>query len=75
MIISETANYTLSGKTGWSIDNGHNNGWFVGYLQDQDNTYFFATNVEPKEQFDMDQFPMIRKHITLQALKEINIID
>lgn len=73
MIIEENAEYRLSGKTGWSIRNGNNNGWFVGYIECRNKTYFFATNVSPKEQFDMNMFPMIRKDLTYKALEHMNI--
>ena len=56
-----------------SIRNGNNNGWFVGYLESQNNTYFFATNVEPKAQFDMRMFPMIRKDVTYRAFQQMGI--
>lgn len=74
MVIESTEAYTLSGKTGWSIRNGNNNGWFVGYVETPDNTWFFATNVEPDQKFNMEMFPMIRKEITTKALKHLNII-
>lgn len=69
MVIEDNDRYRLSGKTGWSIRNGNNNGWFVGYIEFQNNTYFFATNVEPNEQFSMDMFPMIRMDVTLKAFE------
>jgi beta-lactamase class D len=75
MIIDETEDYTISGKTGWSIRNGNDNGWFVGYLEVPENTYFFATNVEPKASFEMDKFQMIRKNLSYQAFKEMGLID
>ncbi|MEJ4088884.1 class D beta-lactamase [Galbibacter orientalis] len=75
MIVMETNNhYKISGKTGWSISNGNNNGWFVGYVEVQNNSYFFATNVAPKQQFNMDLFPSIRKEVTYTALKQMKII-
>ncbi len=74
MIIENNDNYTLSGKTGWSIRNGNNNGWFVGYVEVESNVYFFATNIEPKKQFDMKMFPMIRTKITTKALRQLDII-
>ena len=69
MEIEENNDYKLSGKTGWSIRNGNDNGWFVGYIQYTDKSYFFATNVEPKEQFNMNMFPMIRKDVTYKAFE------
>nr|WP_320020561.1 class D beta-lactamase [uncultured Draconibacterium sp.] len=71
MVIAENEEHKLSGKTGWSVRNGNNNGWFVGYLETQNNTYFFATNIEPKEDFDMDKFPSARKEVTFRALDEL----
>ena len=73
IIIEENDQYTISGKTGWSIRRGRNNGWFVGYLTRQDNTYFFATNIEPKKDFDMKMFPLIRNSITYRAFEELKI--
>ena len=75
MILEENKNYTLRGKTGWSIRNGNNNGWFVGYLETVNNTYFFASNLEPKPQFNMDLFPVIRKNVTGKAFRQMNLID
>ncbi len=33
-----------------------------------------ATNVEPKQQFDMKMFPMIRKDVTFKAFEQMKII-
>ena len=74
IVIEDTDDYKLSGKTGWSIRNGNNNGWFVGYVETQSKIYFFATNVEPKQQFDMSMFPMIRKDVTFKAFEQMKII-
>lgn len=71
MIIENIDNYKLSGKTGWSIKNGINNGWFVGYIEYETRTYLFATNVEPKQEFDMNKFPMVRKVVTFKALEQM----
>ena len=74
MIIEENQAYTLSGKTGWSISNGEDNGWFVGYIETQLNTYFFATNIEPTSQFEMGNFPQIRRDVTLTAFKQMSVL-
>ena len=74
MVIEEVENYKISGKTGWSIRNGNNNGWFVGYLETNENTYFFGTNIEPNQKFNMDMFPMIRKELIFKALKQMEIM-
>lgn len=74
MVIEEGENYKISGKTGWSIRNGNNNGWFVGFVETNENTYFFATNIEPNQRFNMDMFPMIRKELTFKALEQMEIM-
>ncbi len=75
MVLQENPTYKLSGKTGWSMDNDKNNGWFVGFVEANNKVYYFATNVEPNPSFDMALFPKIRKAVTMQALQELNIID
>jgi len=74
IVIEKNENYTLNGKTGWSTRNGNNNGWFVGYVEVENKVFFFATNVEPKEQFNMKMFPETRKEVTFEALKQLKII-
>ncbi len=75
MVIEENEAFKISGKTGWSIRNGNNNGWFVGYIETKKGVHFFATNIEPKEDFNMKMFPMIRKEISYKAFKQIDIIE
>ena len=74
LLIEENDTYKISGKTGWSINDEINNGWFIGYIESKGKLYFFATNIEPNENFDMEMFPMIRKHISHKAFKQLNII-
>lgn len=74
MIIDKNENYVLSGKTGWGTRNEMDNGWLVGYLEIKKAVYFFATNVEMKNA-TMDNFPAIRFNSTLNAFKELKLID
>lgn len=74
MLYEETPDYKLSGKTGWAIRQGNNIGWWVGYVETQGSVFYFATNVEPKPELDMEQFPELRKQITTVALKKLGII-
>jgi len=75
MVIEKNDNYSISGKTGWSTNNDKNNGWFVGLVERDNQVYYFATNVEPQKQFNMDQFSVIRTKITYSALKKLGIIN
>ena len=45
MIIERTPDYTLRGKIGWIDSVKPNIGWIVGYLEQNNNVYFFATNI------------------------------
>lgn len=45
MIIEKTPDYTLRAKTGWVTSVSPNIGWIVGYLEQDNNQYFFATNI------------------------------
>ena len=74
MVLDEQAAYKLSGKTGWSVDNEKNNGWFVGYLETAGKVYYFATNVEPNPTFAMDSFAGIRKEVTYKAFRNLKIL-
>lgn len=73
MVIEENETYKLSGKTGWSITNEMDNGWFVGYIETKNNTYFFATNISPKQTGHMKNFGSHRKEITFKALAKLGI--
>ncbi len=75
LLMKQHKNYALSGKTGWAIRDGKNNGWFVGFVEKGNEVFYFATNIAPTAQFDMKYFPMIRKKITLEALKNLKIIE
>jgi len=60
----------LSGKTGTGTVNGKNiNGWFIGYVETKNNTYFFATNIQNED--DVSGSKAIE--ITLSILKDLGI--
>ncbi|MBF7090976.1 class D beta-lactamase [Flavobacterium sp. ALJ2] len=71
MEVEKTNDYILRGKTGLSNSNGIKNGWFVGYLENKDGVYFFATNIEPTKETNQDDFIAIRLNATKAALKNI----
>ena len=74
MIVAQSnAHYRLSAKTGWSIVGDQNNGWYVGFLEADNLLYYFATNLTPKEKFDMSRFSKIRKELTFSAFRYLRI--
>lgn len=68
--LEEKNNEILSGKTGTGTVNGNDiNGWFIGYVENGENTYFFATNIENKE----NASGVKAAEITLSILKDMGI--
>jgi beta-lactamase class D len=47
LVLESSDTYRLSGKTGsvWRVGPAYI-GWFVGYVEEAGNVYFFATNIE-----------------------------
>lgn len=71
MLFEKTDQYALSGKTGWGIRDGNNNGWYVGFIEADGKVYFFATNVIPATGFNLDNFTTARIEVTKAALKKM----
>ena len=61
---------TFYGKTGTGrVDGQDVNGWFIGYIEAADNTYFFATNIGA----DSDATGGNATEITMSILSDMNI--
>lgn len=75
LLIEDNDHYKLSGKTGLSNENKEYNGWFVGYLEQDNNTYFFATNLEPKGNINLDSFIKKRLDLTMKAFRVLTIMN
>jgi beta-lactamase class D len=75
MVIDRQDNYTLSGKTGWGrdVDGMKNIGWYVGYLERDQNVYFYVLNVINQEP-NFEMIP-IRKKILFDTLKDLQLIN
>ena len=70
MMIRETnANYILAYKTGWGVlENGHQLGWIIGWIEENRHVYFFSMNIEsPDKKIDMGK---VRMDILKGILKE-----
>ncbi len=77
LVLSKENGATLSGKTGsglkdvgrfipQGIEDGYVIGWFIGYVEKDDNVYYFATNIEGEK----DAYGGKAKEITLEILKD-----
>ncbi|MFK7784329.1 MAG: penicillin-binding transpeptidase domain-containing protein [Crocinitomicaceae bacterium] len=73
MIIEQNEEYVLRGKTGWSVQNDIDNCWFVGYVEADEDTYYFATNLQPKNDAEMSDIISTRKNVTRKALGLLGI--
>ena len=68
--ISSSDTGTFYGKTGTGrVDGQDINGWFIGYIETADNTYFFATNIGA----DSDDTGSNATEITMSILSDMNI--
>ena len=70
MVIEDGPHYRLSGKSGWAIRDGHNSGWFVGYVEREEDVYFFASRMVPQPGRDMEDFASIRRSLTEEVLRD-----
>lgn len=68
--ISSSDAGSFYGKTGTGRVNGQDvNGWFIGYIETADNTYFFATNISA----DSNATGGNATEITMSILSDMNI--
>jgi beta-lactamase class D len=73
IILKDTTTYTLRGKTGWAQREGTNIGWLVGYLEQNNNTYFYAINIEAPEPAP-SSFAASRREITEAILRGLGLL-
>jgi beta-lactamase class D len=70
MVREQTPEYTLRGKTGWLSSTKPEIGWFVGYLEENNNVYFFATNINLQKPEDAPG----RIEITRLSLQDLGLM-
>jgi beta-lactamase class D len=73
MILKDTSTYVLRGKTGWADIDSMNYGWFVGYLEQRGNVYYFAISVEACGTVP-DNFVAGRRAITEAIFKRLGLL-
>jgi len=74
MIEKKTGEYTLRAKTGWTRDDGKDTGWWVGWVEREDNVYFFATRLIKERNIPNPNFGKCRKDITMEILSQLGIL-
>ena len=70
MLAEKTENYSMYAKSGWAIRVNSPVGWYVGYVVNEGETWFFATNLAIKD----PKYLKLRKEITVDALKHVGVI-
>ena len=70
MIEEKNTEYILSGKTGWAQRIKPQIGWYVGYVETAEDTWFFACNLDIRQNSDADY----RKELVIGYLKDLKII-
>lgn len=70
MLAESTAEYSLYAKTGWAARTTPQVGWYVGYVETQGGTWFFATNITMRSAADLP----LRAQLTREALQAKGII-
>ncbi|MBW4489640.1 MAG: class D beta-lactamase [Trichocoleus desertorum ATA4-8-CV12] len=70
MIVEQTPDYILRGKTGWVTEVNPGVGWFVGYLEQNNNVYFFATNIAMSKMEDAPK----RLELTRRTFKALGLL-
>lgn len=74
MITEQNDDYTIHSKTGWTRENDINTGWWVGYIENKNGAYFFATRLLQDRKLNASNFGNCRKEITKSVFKNLNVI-
>lgn len=73
MLVEKTPNYTIRAKTGWAVAEGPRQaglGWYVGYVEQNENVYFFATNLDIRDENDL----AARLEVTRLSLETLQLL-
>lgn len=71
MLADKTNDYRLYAKTGWAARSTPQIGWYVGYVETKQDTWFFALNIDINNAKDLT----LRQSITKEVLANQHIID
>lgn len=73
MVLEETPEYRLSGKTGTAqLDGGTNLAWLVGYVERQDRVYYYALNLQGPGDAVWDRARRVT--VTKEILHELGVL-
>lgn len=72
MITDENIDYVMRAKSGWSTQEGKDIGWYVGYIETNDNIYFFSNCIQTSD-FNNTGFAKARIDIVNKILTNLKI--
>jgi len=72
MIVKDTLDYVVRAKTGWGVQENENIGWYVGYIETQENVYYFANCIQSSDTTNKN-FANARTDITYSILDQLKI--
>jgi beta-lactamase class D len=80
MIVKDTLDYVIRGKTGWGVYENKDVGWFVGYIEKKDEIYYFANciQLESEKLKDINRaisFDKSRVEIVYKIIDELELIN
>ncbi|MCW8804544.1 MAG: class D beta-lactamase, partial [Ignavibacteriaceae bacterium] len=73
MIAEETSGYVVSAKTGWGEQDNKEIGWYVGYLEKDDDVYYFANCIQTIDTENKD-FARARIELVYLILDKLKLI-
>ena len=73
MITKDTLDYVIRAKTGWSDEDKRIVGWYVGYVEKNNNVYYFANCIQSTDLENKD-FARARIEITYRILSDLQVI-
>jgi beta-lactamase class D len=71
MLVEQTPSFTMRAKTGWATRSRPQVGWYVGYVETPGDVWFFATNLEVRDEKDLP----LRQQLTREALRAKGVIE
>ena len=71
IVLEKAKDYQLSGKTGSVQRAGTKEGWFVGYVEEKGDVYFFATNIENQK---LDASGVKAQEISQNILQSLGLL-
>lgn len=69
-----TESYSVHAKTGWTREGGINTGWWVGYIEKENDPSFFVTKLLQDRKNNRKDFGNCRKTITRKILEDLKVI-